>query len=84
MPDQVPDLHHNLKPRWGPQSILLYSLPENLGKSRKRHRQEDSVLQYQKNVMLSEGRDLSFARFASDTDVSLVHANNASCSGVDA
>lgn len=70
MPEQLRLLHDNLKPRWGPTSILAYSIPREDGKSRAGQVKHDDVLQRANADVVSEGRVVSFAKFGVITDVS--------------
>lgn len=51
------------KPAWGPGEILLYAIPGKVGSSGNKSAQPDSVLQKQKGTIVSEGRDIRFAKF---------------------
>ncbi len=66
-PEQVRLLHDNFKPRWGPESILMYSLP---GKTRGSHsKQSDGFVKSLKSTMVSKGGDIRFAKIGAASRV---------------
>ena len=58
------------KPAWGPGETLLYAIPGKVGSSGNKSTQTDSILQKQKGTIVSEGRDIRFAKFKQCPNVS--------------
>lgn len=58
------------KPAWGPGETLLYAIPGKVGSSSNKSTQPDSILQKQKGTIVSEGRDIRFAKFVRLPNVS--------------
>ena len=58
------------KPAWGPGGTLLYAIPGKVGSSGNKNAQADSILRKQKGVLVSEGRDIRFAKFMPSSKVS--------------
>jgi nuclear pore complex protein Nup98-Nup96 len=59
--------HDSLKPRWGPDGILVYAASARpLSKSSRRNRERDGLLVVQKGGVISEGRDVRFANFSNE------------------
>ncbi|KAF6240559.1 hypothetical protein HO173_001228 [Letharia columbiana] len=52
------------KPAWGPGETLLYAIPGKVGSSSNKSAQTDPILQKLKGSIVSEGRDIRFAKFA--------------------
>lgn len=69
--------HNSFKPSWGPDSTLVYAAPPNtkpFGRSSRRARDGDGLLAIQKGGVVSESRDIRFAKFSNEVYlVSLVH-----------
>lgn len=57
------------KPSWGPDATLLYAIPGKFDRSRRRSAQTDAILSVQKGGIMSEGRNIRFAKFAVAPDV---------------
>ena len=65
--EQVRLLHDNFKPRWGPESILMYSVP---GKTSESHsKQNDGSVKSLKSTMVSKGGDIRFAKIGAASRV---------------
>lgn len=62
--------HNSQKPSWGPDGTLIYAMASEGGplKSWTSARTSGSVLE-QKDVLVSEGKDICFAKFATASDV---------------
>lgn len=58
------------KPSWGPGEILLYAIAGKVGNTSNKSAQTDPILQKQKGTIVSEGRDIRFAKFAQTPNVS--------------
>lgn len=76
MPEQIRLLHDNYKPRWGPESLLMYSIPGKVGKDMSTH--TDEIIRPLKTVIVSEGRDIRFAKVGASSDVG-THALDSAC-----
>ena len=57
------------KPAWGPRETLLYAIPGKVGSSGNKSTQTDPILQKQKGTIVSEGRDVRFAKFTQSPNV---------------
>ena len=62
--------HDSYKPAWGPGETLLYAIPGKVGSSGNKSTQTDSILEKQKGTLVSEGRDIRFAKFVRSPNVS--------------
>ena len=60
----------SFKPAWGPGETLLYAIPGKVGNSDNKSVHKDPILQKQKGTIVSEGRDIRFAKFAQTPNVS--------------
>ena len=58
------EFHESYKPAWGPEDVLLYAIPGQVGANREQSTQANDNMQSSKNVIVSEGRDIRFAKFA--------------------
>ena len=61
--------HDSMKPSWGPDGTLVYAAPpasKLFGRSSRRARERDGVLSIQKGGVVSEGRDVRFAKFSNE------------------
>ena len=58
------------KPAWGPGETLLYAIPGKVGSSSNKSAQADPILQKLEGFIVSEGRDIRFAKFAKTPNVS--------------
>ena len=67
-PEQIRLLHDNYKPRWGPGSLLMYAIPGKVGKTTSA--QIDKIICPTKTVIVSEGRDIRFAKVGASSNVS--------------
>ena len=56
--------HASYKPSWGPGTTLIYSIPGKVGISQTKTTQTDPILKYRKSAIVSEGRDIRFAKIA--------------------
>lgn len=70
------NFHESMKPSWGPDGTLVYaSLADSkpLGKTTRRARERNGLLAVQKKAVVSESRDVRFAKFSNEVGSS--HAN---------
>jgi len=61
--------HDSMKPQWGPDGTLVYAAPPNskpFGRSSRRARERDGLLTVQKKAVVSEHRDVRFAKFSDE------------------
>ena len=58
------------KPAWGPGESLLYAIPGKVGSCSNKSTQSDPILQKLKGTIVSEGRDIRFAKFTKTPSVS--------------
>jgi len=61
--------HNSMKPHWGPDGTLVYAAPANtkpFGRSSRRARARDGLLTVQNGGIVSEGRDVRFAKFSNE------------------
>ncbi|KAG4426407.1 hypothetical protein IFR04_000590 [Cadophora malorum] len=80
--------HDSMKPQWGPDGTLVYAAPPNskpFGRSSRRARERDGLLTVQKKAVVSEHRDVRFAKFSDETsavlltkqkDISVIESSN--------
>ncbi|OWP07149.1 hypothetical protein B2J93_6729 [Marssonina coronariae] len=67
--------HDSLKPQWGPGGTLVYAAPTNsksFGRSSRRARERDGLLTIQKGGIVSEHRDIRFAKFSNEASAVLL------------
>ena len=57
------------KPTWGPGGSLLYAIPGKVGNSSNKSTQADPILQNLKGTIVSEGRDIRFAKLTKTPSV---------------
>ncbi|KAI4201708.1 MAG: hypothetical protein LQ350_003062 [Teloschistes chrysophthalmus] len=55
--------HDSLKPSWGPEGTLLYAIAGTTGLLQEAAHQTDAVMQDTTSKIVSEGRDVRFAKF---------------------
>jgi nuclear pore complex protein Nup98-Nup96 len=61
--------HDSMKPSWGADGTLVYAAPSNakpFGRSPRRSRERDGLLSIQKGGIVSESRDVRFAKFSNE------------------
>jgi nuclear pore complex protein Nup98-Nup96 len=62
--------HDSMKPGWGPDGTLVYAAASNVkpfGRStHRRARERDGLLTVQKGGIVSESRDVRFAKFSNE------------------
>lgn len=61
--------HDSMKPSWGPDGTLVYAAPPNsksFGRSSHRARERNGLLIIQKGAVVSESRDVRFAKFSNE------------------
>lgn len=61
--------HDSMKPSWGPDGTLVYAAPPNpksFGRSSRKCRERDGLLTVQKDGVVSENRDVRFAKFSNE------------------
>lgn len=69
MDDKERAYHDSFKPSWGPDGTLVYAAPPNtkpFGRSSRRVRDSDGLLTVQKGGVVSENRDVRFAKFSNE------------------
>ncbi|KAK0124253.1 hypothetical protein ONS95_009226 [Cadophora gregata] len=88
MDDSERAFHDSMKPQWGHDGTLVYAAPPNskpFGRSSRRARERDGLLTVQKKAVVSEHRDVRFAKFSDETsagllakqkDISVIDASN--------
>ena len=64
------EFHASYKPNWGPRALLLYAIPGKVNLSRNTPSRTDPILNNQKGVIVSEGKDIRFAKFTAPLQVS--------------
>ncbi|KAL2075325.1 hypothetical protein VTL71DRAFT_268 [Oculimacula yallundae] len=67
--------HDSMKPQWGPDGTLVYAAPPNskpFGRSSRRARERDGLLTVQKKGVVSEHRDVRFAKFSNEASAALL------------
>jgi nuclear pore complex protein Nup98-Nup96 len=65
--------HDSMKPSWGPDGTLVYAVSSNakpLTRSSRRARDKDGLLTIQKGGVVSESRDVRFAKFSNEVSQS--------------
>jgi nuclear pore complex protein Nup98-Nup96 len=65
--------HDSMRPSWGPDGTLVYaalSNPKPFGKSSRRARERDGLLTIHKGGVVSESRDVRFAKFSNEVRLS--------------
>jgi nuclear pore complex protein Nup98-Nup96 len=65
--------HDSMRPSWGPDGTLVYaasSNPKPFGKSSRRARERDGLLIIHKGGVVSESRDVRFAKFSNEVRLS--------------
>ena len=65
--------HDSMRPCWGPDGTLVYAAPSNpkpFGKSSRRARERDGLLTIHKGGVVSESRDVRFAKFSNEVRLS--------------
>jgi len=71
--------HDSMKPTWGPDGTLVYAAPSNpqrFGKSSRRASEREGLLTMGKGCIVSESRDVRFAKFSNEVSSSpCVHKN---------
>ncbi|KAH7342990.1 putative nucleoporin [Rhexocercosporidium sp. MPI-PUGE-AT-0058] len=68
--------HDSMKPQWGPDGTLVYAAPPNskpFGRSSRRARERDGLLTVQKRGVVSEHRDVRFAKFSNEASAVLLN-----------
>jgi nuclear pore complex protein Nup98-Nup96 len=64
-----------MRPTWGPDGTLVYSVsPKPVGKSSRRARDRDGLLTFQKGSVVSESRDVRFAKFSYEVSLSFAQS----------
>ena len=61
--------HDSMKPSWGPDGTLVYAVSSTakpLGRSSRQARDRDGLLNIQKGGIVSESRDVRFAKFSNE------------------
>lgn len=66
--------HESMKPSWGPDGTLVYAAASNVKpfdkSSRRRARERDGLLNVQNGGIVSESRDVRFAKFSNEVSIS--------------
>lgn len=83
MDDTERAFHDSMKPQWGHDGTLVYAAPPTskpFGRSSRRARERDGLLTIQKKGVVSEHRDVRFAKFSdevcSSTSYQILHKTN--------
>ena len=79
MSDTDRAFHDSMKPSWGHDGTLVYaglSNPKLLGRSSRRPRERDGLLTIQKGSVVSERRNVQFAKFSNEARTFPVQAKN--------
>ncbi len=66
--------HDSMKPSWGPDGTLVYAAPSNpqrFARSSRRARERDGLLTVAKTGVVSEGRDVRFAKFSNEVSMNI-------------
>lgn len=64
--------HDSMKPSWGFEGTLVYAAPSNVrpfGRSSRRARERDGLLNIQKGGIVSENRDVRLAKFSNEVSI---------------
>ncbi|KAH6680270.1 putative nucleoporin [Halenospora varia] len=67
--------HDTMKPNWGADGTLVYAAPPEtkpFGRSSRRTREKPGLLAIQKGCIVSEGRDIRFAKFSNEAAADLL------------
>lgn len=75
MDDVERAFHESMKPSWGPDGTLVYAAPSNpkqFGRSSRRAREKDGLVTIQRGGVVSESRDVRFAKFSNEVGISLI------------
>jgi nuclear pore complex protein Nup98-Nup96 len=76
MTDKDRAFHDSMKPSWGPDGTLVYAAPPNakpFGRSSRRARERDGILSIQKQAIVSENRDIHFAKVSNEVCIRQFH-----------
>ena len=66
------EFHDSMRPSWGPDGTLVYAVasnPQPLGRASRRAREKDGLLTIQKGAVVSENRDVRFAKFSNEVSI---------------
>ncbi|TVY65679.1 Nucleoporin [Lachnellula suecica] len=69
MSDTDVAFHDSMRPCWGPDGTLVYAAPPNtkaFDRSSRRTRERNGILNIQKDSIVSESRDIQFAKFSDE------------------
>ena len=69
MSDRDRAFHDSMKPSWGPDGTLIYAAPSGVkpfGRASRRARERDGLLTIEKGAVISENRDVRFAKFSNE------------------
>jgi len=72
MSDSDRAFHDSLKPSWGPDGTLIYagvSNPKIFGRSSRHISERDGLLTTQRGAVVSEGRNVQFAKFSNEVRI---------------
>jgi nuclear pore complex protein Nup98-Nup96 len=61
--------HDSMRPSWGPDGTLVYAVaskPQQLANASRKAREKDGLLTIQKGAVVSENRDVRFAKFSNE------------------
>lgn len=68
-----------MKPSWGPDGTLVYAASSNVKpfdkSSRRRARERDGLLNVQSGGIVSESRDVRFAKFSNEVSIPLTSSD---------
>ncbi len=72
MTEKERSFHDSMKPSWGPDGTLVYAAPSNpqrFARSSRRARERDGLLTVAKTGVVSESRDVRFAKFSNEVSM---------------
>ena len=64
------EFHESYKPFWGPEAVLMYAIPGKVSISKNKSIQASSIIRDLGSAIVSQGKDIRFAKFASPRHVS--------------
>ena len=64
MSETEQEFHNSYKPSWGPGAKLLYAMPSKVKFSQRKSAQANAIINDLKEIFVSKGRDIRFAKFA--------------------
>ncbi|TVY57365.1 Nucleoporin [Lachnellula cervina] len=80
MSDADLSFHDSMRPGWGPDGTLVYAAPPStkpFGRSSRRARERNGILAVQKGAIVSENRDVRFAKFSNEASADFLKKQKA-------